>query len=147
MPRIKIPLPASFAFTTTVPVRITDLNYGGHVGNDVILSILQEARLQFLRHLGFTDELHLNEVSLIMADVGIEFKGESFYGDVLKVQLAVQDQHKYGFDLLYHVQNQEGKEIARAKTGMLGFDYGARKLAVLPPEVAARFETKNPKNL
>lgn len=146
MARIKIQTPATFLFTASVPVRITDLNYGGHVGNDAILSILHEARLQFLRHFGY-GELDLAGVGLIMADAGIEFKGESFYGDVLAVEIGVVEWHKYGFDLAYLAKNQEGKEIVRAKTGMLCLDYGTRKLTSLPTEVKARFETKPAGNL
>jgi acyl-CoA thioester hydrolase len=146
MPRIKISLPTSYLFTASIPVRITDLNYGGHVGNDAVLSILHEARLQFLKHFGYS-ELSLGGVSLIMADAGLEFKGESFYGDVLSIQIGVQDLHKFGFDLVYLAKNQAGKEIVRAKTGMLCFNYETRKLAVLPTEIAAQFETKPAGNL
>lgn len=141
MARIKIAIPDSFLFTATIPVRISDVNYGGHVGNDAVLSILHEVRLQFLGHYGYS-ELDLGGVGLIIADAGIEYKGESFYGDVLTVQMAVQDLHKYGFDVVYVARNQDGKEIARAKTGVLSFDYQTRKLVLLPSEVASQFETK-----
>ena len=40
MARIKIDLPDSFSFSTSFAVRITDLNYGAHVGNDKVLSFL-----------------------------------------------------------------------------------------------------------
>ena len=55
MARVKIELPDSFQFTTEITIRITDLNYGGHVGNDTVLSIIHEARMQFLRHYGHTE--------------------------------------------------------------------------------------------
>ena len=74
-----------------------------------------------------------------MADVAIEYKAEAFYGDVLHIKVGVNDLSKYGFDLVYQVENQAGREVARAKTGMLCFDYSARKLRPLPPELAARF--------
>jgi acyl-CoA thioester hydrolase len=141
MPRIKVAIPAHVSFEATIPVRITDLNYGAHLGNDALLSILHEARLQLLSHFGYT-ELDLGGASLIMADVAIEYKGEGFYGDVLTLKLAFDDVHKYGFDITYHVLNQDGKEVARAKTGMLCFNYQERKLMALPDEVKARIETK-----
>ncbi|WP_299705697.1 thioesterase family protein [uncultured Pontibacter sp.] len=141
MPRIKVAIPAHVSFEAAIPVRITDLNYGAHLGNDALLSILHEARLQLLRHFGYT-ELDLGGASLIMADVAIEYKGEGFYGDVLTLKLAFDDIHKYGFDITYHVLNQDGKEVARAKTGMLCFNYQERKLMALPDEVKARIETK-----
>jgi hypothetical protein len=34
MARIKLDLPADFPFAAELRVRITDINYGGHMGND-----------------------------------------------------------------------------------------------------------------
>ena len=39
MERVKIHLPDTFAFSTVSRIRITDLNYGAHVGNDTFLSL------------------------------------------------------------------------------------------------------------
>ena len=54
MARIKIAVPPQFTFSTQIPVRITDINYGGHLGNDALLALLHEARVQFLRRYGYT---------------------------------------------------------------------------------------------
>lgn len=140
MARIKVDLPAAFTFSTQLPVRISDINYGGHLGNDAVLSMLHEARMQFLRHYGYS-ELDLAGKSLIMADVGIEYKGEGFHGDLLTIQVAVHDLNKYGFDLVYQLKNQENKLIALAKTGMLCFDYTTRKVAALPEAVKEKWES------
>lgn len=134
MARIKLSLPESFSFSTTLPVRITDLNYGGHVGNDTILSLLHEARMQYLQSMGFS-ELDFAGVSLIMADVVIEFKAELFYGDALKAYVTAGEWSRVGFELYYELLvEKEGKEvtIAAAKTGMVCFDYGSRKVVALP---------------
>ncbi|MBC6606008.1 thioesterase family protein [Hymenobacter sp. BT188] len=139
MARVKVALPDTFPLTVQIPVRITDLNYGAHLGNDALLSILHEARVQFLHHCQLPEFDPATKTGLIMADVAIEYKGEAFYGDVLHLQLAATDLHRYGFDVVYWVKNQDGKEIARAKTGMLCFDYNTRKLRNLPPEMEAQF--------
>jgi acyl-CoA thioester hydrolase len=138
MPRVKVSLPESFGFAMEIPVRITDLNYGAHLGNDALLSILHEARVQFLAHLGETEFDPISQLGFIMVDVAIEYKAEAFHGDVLHIDLAANDQRKYGFDIMYHVKNQAGKEVARAKTGMLCFDYNTRKLRALPSALAAK---------
>ncbi len=137
MARIKVALPDVFPFTATVAVRITDINYGGHMGNDALLSMLHEARVQFLLHYGYA-ELDMAGKSLIMADVAIEYKGEGFRGDVLTIEVAAHDFSKYGFDIVYRVTNQNQRLIALAKTGMVCFDYGTRKVVSLPAEVASR---------
>ena len=136
MARVKIALPAAFLFATAVPVRITDLNYGAHLGNDALLSILHEARVQFLASLGVQEVDRATQLGFIMADVAIEYKAEAFYGDVLHIEVGANDISKYGFDIVYQVKNQIGKEVARAKTGMLAFDYNTRKLRALPAELA-----------
>ncbi|ALW84692.1 esterase [Hymenobacter sedentarius] len=139
MARIKVALPDTFSFATEIPVRITDLNYGGHLGNDALLGLLHEARVHFLRSLGMQNDYDpVSKLGLIMVDVAVEYKGEAFHGDVLRFEMAAADPSKYGFDVVYHVHNQAGKEIARAKTGMLCFDYNVRKLRLLPEELAAQ---------
>ena len=141
MARVQVHIPAHTHFEASVPVRITDLNYGGHLGNDALLSILHEARLQLLQQFDYT-ELEIGGASLIMADVAISYKAEGFYGDTLHVKMAFDDLNKYGFDITYHVLNQHGKEVARAKTGMLCFDYKTRKLVSLPEEVKSKIEAR-----
>lgn len=138
MPRVKVQLPETYLLTVEIPVRITDLNYGAHLGNDALLSILHEARVQFLRHLGQAEYDPATGLGHIMADVAMEYKGEGFYGDVLHIQMGAADLSKYGFDVVYWVKNQAGREIARAKTGMLCFDYTTRQLRSLSEEQAAR---------
>lgn len=134
MPRIKISLPETFSFTATIPVRITDINYGNHVGNDAVLSLIHEARMQFLKHYGFS-ELNCAGVGLIMADVAIEFKKEIFYGDAIEIKVAASDFTSVGFDLYYLLQKTSSNNIitvAAAKTGMVCYNYELKKVASVP---------------
>ena len=141
MPRIKIQLPETFSFSTILPVRITDINYGGHVGNDSILSLLHEARMQYLQHLGYT-ELNFAGAGLIMGDAAIEFRGEAFYGDVLKAYITPDDFSSIGFDVCYKlVKGPEETVVALAKTGMVCFNYNKRKVMAVPAEAVAKMKT------
>lgn len=134
MARVQLEIPQKFAFQTDINIRITDLNYGGHVGNDSILSIAHEARMQFIRKLGFISEVRIAEtIGIIVADAAIVYKSESFYGDLLSVKIAVQDINKYGFDLIYLIEKKEsGKEVARLKTGIVCIDYEKKKVTQVP---------------
>ena len=98
MARTKIELPPAFTFKTIIPIRITDVNYGNHVGNDSILSIIHEARMQYLKNLGLS-ELEFAGVGLIMADVSIEFKNEAFYGDLIEASVTSGNLTNTGFEL------------------------------------------------
>jgi acyl-CoA thioester hydrolase len=137
MARVKIELPEKFSFETVIPIRITDLNYGNHVGNDTILSILHEARVQYLRHYDL-EELDFAGVGLIMNDVAIEFKNEIFYGERIIACVTVGDISKFSFDVYYKLEKENNEKrilVALAKTGMVCYDYSAKKVAAVPEEV------------
>ena len=137
---MKLVLPEHFNFSTTIPVRITDLNYGGHVGNDSILSLIHEVRVQFLRHHGYT-ELDLAGTGLIMADVTIEFKQELFYGEALRAAVAATEFSRVGFELYYKLEKQVGEKwvpVVLARTGMVCYNYTLKKIASVPAEVCTR---------
>lgn len=140
MARIKLDLPASFTFTTNLPIRITDLNYSGHLGNDRVFSLVHEARVQYLQHFGYS-EMNMGGVGLIMSDAAVEFKQEAFYGDVISVSVVASAISKIGFDLYYKLEKlQDGRTItvALVKTGMVCFDYTNKKVAYLPEAVKAK---------
>src|SRR5688572_21136575 len=146
MARIKISLPQNFSFTVSIPVRITDVNYGGHVGNDTILSLVHEARMQYLKQLGYT-EMQFAGVGLIMADAGIEFKNQLYYEDVVLVSIACTDYSKVSFDLYYKLEkvvrndsNSKKILVAAAKTAMVCFDYTNKKIVAIPEEVRRKMQ-------
>lgn len=142
MARVKIDIPESFVFKTALKVRVSDLNYGGHVGNEAILLLAQEARMRFFQHLGFESETKIEgSIGTIVADVAVVYKAESFYGDELTIKIAVDEFNKYGFDIYYQISNEEqDKEIARLKTGVVFFDYEVRKLAGMPDKIKRKLE-------
>jgi acyl-CoA thioesterase FadM len=138
MARIKIDLPETFSFSTSLTVRITDLNYGGHVGNDSVLSFVHEARVRYLQALGYT-EMNLEGVSLIMADAALIFKNEIYYGDDLLISVQAMEFSRLGFDLIYKIEKKMADQpmivVAIVKTTMTGFDYERKKLMSLPEKV------------
>jgi acyl-CoA thioester hydrolase len=130
MARIRIDLPEQFSFSTKIAIRITDVNYGGHVGNDTILTLIHEARVQFLKHFGY-QELNVEGASLIMSDAAIEFKNELFYGDTITAFVTANNFSRVGFDLVYKLTRND-TSIAHAKTGMICYDYNLKKVISLP---------------
>jgi acyl-CoA thioesterase FadM len=143
---IAIGLPGSFSFSCQIPVRITDINYGGHAGNDTILSIIHEARMQFLKSIGYT-ELEFAGAGLIMSDVAIEFRNELFYGEVITASVAAGEISKIGFEIYYKldtIRPAESKNkvlIAMAKTGMICYDYVKKKIVSVPEEAKTKLTT------
>ena len=132
MPRIKIELPDKFLFTTEIPIRISDINYGGHLGNDSVLSIVQEARIRFLNQFGFS-EMDIDGAGIIMTDALVNYISQGFYGDVLIIELAVTELSRIGCDFVYRMTNKKsGKIIAAVKTGIAFYDYQQNKVTGVP---------------
>jgi acyl-CoA thioester hydrolase len=140
MNRIKIQLPGHFPFSTTLNIRISDLNYAGHVGNDSFLSLVHEARERFLKAYGYA-ELSIAGIGLIMVDAAIEYKKELSHGDQVKISVAVNGYNKLGFDLSYLLElvTENGNITAgKAKTGMMFYDFEKKKKMPVPQEVIAK---------
>ena len=132
MARVKLDLPEEFVFSTEIPLRVDDINYGGHLGHDSILSLTHEARVRLLRKYGLT-EINIYGPGLIISDAVIVYRSEAFYGETVRIEVALCDFTKYGCDFLYKLTEKEtGREIARAKTGIVFFDYKERKVAFVP---------------
>jgi acyl-CoA thioesterase FadM len=141
MARVKLNFPSQKPiFTAQIPLRITDMNYGNHLGNDIVLSIMHDARMQFLASLGYT-ELEVGGCGMIMADVMIAYKSEGYYGDVLIVELFTDEVGSRSFDFMYKITTKRGEkfvEIAQAKTGMVCYDYKAGKVCSIPATFSAQ---------
>jgi acyl-CoA thioesterase FadM len=73
-----------------------------------------------------------------MSDAVLVYKAEIFYGVTLTVEIGVTDVHGHGADITYRVMEGE-KEMARAKTGIVFFDYEKRKIAHIPDEFRTLF--------
>ncbi len=133
MSRVRLDLPERFLFATEVALRVSDINYGGHLGNDAVLSLAQEARMRFLQSHGWSEQ-NVDGVGIIMTDAVVVYRSQAFYGDVLTIDVAVADLQQLRCDFLFRMVNKaSGKEVARVKTGIAFFDYANRTPSPVPP--------------
>ena len=135
MSRVQINALSQYDFRVEITVRTTDLNYGGHLGNDRLLSLIHEARVAFLASHNWS-ELDCSGVGLILGDAAIVYRGEAFAGDTLIFEISAGEPSRCGFRLFHRItRKQDGAKIALAETGMTCFDYGKRKIIPLPDPV------------
>lgn len=140
MGKIKIDLPEHFVYDTELTVRVSDLNYGGHLGNDAVLRLVHEARIRFLKSEGHT-EFDVYGAGLIQSDAVILYKSEAFHGDRIKISVALDDFSAVSCDFLYLLTHQpSGKEVARAKTRIVFYDYRHRKKLPVPAAFLEKFQ-------
>ncbi len=140
MARIKLTLPGNSVFQTKLSVRISDINYGNHLGNDSVISLMHEARFQFYKHLGYTDELNIDGVGTIQADTAIQYKGEGFHGDEITVELFIGDRTPKSMDIFYRLSKPDG-DVAIGKTGIAFYNYQTQKISLMPESISAKLES------
>lgn len=137
MARVKIDIPVNSIASVHIRVRIGDINYGNHVGNDAFVSFIHEARLQWLQQNNFT-ELDIGGTGLIMSDLAFEFKNESYYGEEIAITISTGEISKVNFDLYYQLTTERNNEtilLGKAKTGMVCYNYLHKKIAAIPDEL------------
>lgn len=140
MARIKLSFPDDvFCFETRMPVRITDINGANHLGNDALISMLSEARAQFLVSYGI-QEASKDGTGIIVTDLATMYQSESFFPEMLRFEVGVMDFNKYGGDFVFRVTKAEsGQPVALAKYGFVFFNYHCKEVVPIPESFRSRF--------
>lgn len=132
MARIHIQLPEQFIFATDLTLYQSHLNYGGHLDNALLLTLVSEARVRFFKSMGYT-ELDVEGVGILVADAAVQYRSEAFHGEVMVVHMAAADLGPKGCDLVWCMTEQTSRrEVARGKTGIVFYDYTNHKVAPMP---------------
>jgi len=139
MARIHIEFPEKEEFTTEVTIRVTDLNYGGHLGNEMVLAYAQQARVAYLQSLGHADEKHVAGAGLIMVNALVNYKAEGLLGMQLNISVSPMRISGSSFDLVYRMTDKKtAKTIAEVQTGMVCFDYEQNRPLRIPENLRAQ---------
>lgn len=119
-------------FVSELKIRIADINYGGHLAHDRLISLMHQARLDFLAHLGGS-EVKIGGVGLIMVSLSVDYKNEAFLNETLQFSISTEEIKKASFVLNYEIKKDQVL-IAKALTKMAGFDYENHKIQAFNPE-------------
>ncbi|MEN8224112.1 MAG: thioesterase family protein [Bacteroidota bacterium] len=117
-------------YAGTYIIRVGDINYGGHMGNDRALLLFHDARIYFLEERGFS-ESDIGGPGIIMGDAHVYFKKEVFRGDELKIYVHIEDLRGLSFHMHYTVMRGE-EEVINGSTKLIAFDYSLKKVVEIP---------------
>lgn len=141
MPRIRVDEPENYVFATEIPVRISEINYGGHLGHDAILPLTHEARVRFLSELNYS-EMDFGGYGIVLSGAVIEYINETFYGETIIIKIAISGFHKNGLDFVYQLENKDKNiTVARVLTSIIFFDYENRKVVRTPDKVNKKLKS------
>lgn len=133
MTRIKIDFPNKIHFQHKTLIGVNLINYGGHLGNDAVLTLFQDARIAFLKANALSEINLGNNVGVIQSDAAVQYLSEGHLHDHITISLSLEITSKIGFDFYYKIEAEgKSKPIAIGKTGMIAFNYELKKLAAIP---------------
>ncbi len=130
--RVKLKIPDFFHFETLLTIRVSDLNYGGHLGNDSFLTLAHESRVQFFKSMNMTERNFFGS-SLIMADSIVIYKSQGFLGNEVSIKISITNCSSHGFQLFYLFhKKKDGLDLAHIQTSMVFYDYKEGKIVPFP---------------
>lgn len=123
----------SSIFEADIPVLVSHLNYGNHLGYDSILSIVQEARMRWLKQYNMGEMTIDENIGYLVIDVSLIYKSEAFHGDTLNVQLYPENVKSKSFNLKYKITNQTtGATVALVNTRHIFYNFLMKKIVRSP---------------
>ena len=122
-----------FRFTTTIPVRYSDLDAQGHMNHARYFSFMEEARFHYSRALGlWTDEQGFDAIGQILAEATCTYLRPVLLGQTVEVALrTVRLGHKSA-EMTYRL-SVAGEPVATGRTVQVAYDYAAHKSIPMPP--------------
>lgn len=121
------------AFITSYTVTIGDINYGRHLGNDRPFLIFQDARIRFLKSMGFSESDIGDGKGIVVVEAGCRYLRQVFLHEELDVRVAVAVLEGKKCSLEYTViRRSDGEKVLTGFTVMLAYDYVSRKAVNLP---------------
>src|SRR6185437_3699993 len=107
MQNFKVAAITKVMFHTTLEVRISDINYGNHLGHDLLVSLLHEARVRFLKKLGYDNELNIDGMGMLMTNLVVNYLNEAFYADKLTINIGIGEITRTSVQLIYQAMIEE----------------------------------------
>lgn len=132
MPRVKLQEQSCYEFRYEVTLQVRDINYGGHLGNDALVGLLHEARINLLSQLGCSEmNLGDGQTGMIMGDLVVNFREEGFMLDQLQIDSHIGEMSQRSFRIFHRITKGDNL-LALAETGLVTFNYARRAIAPIP---------------
>ena len=123
-----------FRYYHSIEVRYGDLDPQGHLNNAKYLTFLEQARVNYVIHLGlFNKGDSFADVGFILADAHITFKKAVEYLDPVKVGVRISKIGNKSMASEYEMIHAETREVyATGAIAIVTYDYRTQKTILVP---------------
>lgn len=133
-----------YRYTHAREVEFRDVDAAGHVNNAVYLTYIETARIAYLREVLELETV--DELAVIVANVNIDFRSPSYFGERLEVGARVPRIGRKSFEMLHEVW-ADGRLVAEANSVLVAYDYATGAPVPVPDDWRRRleaYETRSP---
>lgn len=127
---------ADFRFYYPIEVRYGDLDLQGHLNNAIYLTYFEQARINYLMHLGLFDkDQSFMDVGIILADAHVTFISAVQWKQDVRVGVRTSRLGNKSLDAEYRmIDGGTQQELATGSTVLVAYDYRTRKPIPIPDE-------------
>ncbi|UYG08492.1 acyl-CoA thioesterase [Halomonas sp. M4R1S46] len=136
MERVRLAFPeADIRHRHPLTVRVTDMNYGRHLGHDALVSLLHEARISALAALGLA-EGDMGGYPSVAADLAVQYRAEARWPDALVVDTAIPAPSRKAITVYHRVRREaDAAIVATARLNLMLVDPAGGRPVPIPGAV------------
>lgn len=126
---------SKFHFYTPIEIRYGDLDPQGHVNNAKYFTYVEQARIQYLRHLNLWKGGSFLEIGVILAEVKLTFHASIQYGQHIQVGVKVTHLGNKSMNVEHLIEEAKtGQQMASGSSVLVAYDYRTDSSILIPPE-------------
>ena len=124
-----------FKFSIPVKVRYSDLDAQWHVNHTRFLTFIEQARFEYLQHLGLFDGKSFLDLRVIIADVHVSYYAPIVLGQNVRVftRTKIIGNKSITFEYLLRDSDNE-KLLAKGEVICVAYNFLNQKSVSVPPE-------------
>lgn len=139
MTRLELNIPEKILFETEFQIKLEDINFAKHMGNERILVHANTVRTAFYKHLDLLEGDWDNGHGTIVANHCIKYISEGFLDDRIVCKVGISELTSCSFDMVMYFVKANGKPLAIIRTGVVYFDYNERRIREIPKNYLDKF--------
>ncbi len=124
---------SGFHYYHPIEVRYGDLDPQGHLNNAKYLTFMEQARINYLKHLGLWEGGSFMNIGIILAEIKVSFLAPVLFGQPVQVGLRVSRMGNKSLEMQYLLEDsQTRQELATGSSVLVAYDYHSSQTIPIP---------------
>ena len=123
-----------FNFFIDINIRFSETDMFGHVNNVSPFIYFEEARIEYLKHVGLFSDNQIGKSIPVVADLQCNYLEQIFFGETIKLYVKTNAVGKSSIDIHYMGKKENGNICLTGRGNMVNVDAASGKSLPLTKE-------------